>query len=136
MTHLGFIRAVSVDDLLPAACVLVDDPLLLVNKANLYCAVAVILFRLDLSHHTGTCIQDSYRDQRTVFVEDLGHSDLCRQNCFLHFSSLSAIRLKVYIADHTVIVAQGMSPYNRCTFYALNVCFIHPPRMPGMCSYV
>ena len=36
---------------------------------------------------------------------DMSHSDFCRQNCFLHFSSLSAPEGIVYIADHAAIVA-------------------------------
>ena len=90
---LGFVCAMSVDDFLFAARVLVDDSVLLIHEADLYCAVAVVLRSLYLSHHTGACLKHCHRNQSSVFVEDLGHSDFSCQNCFLHFSSLSAFRL-------------------------------------------
>ena len=66
------------------------DLFLLVCEADLYCAVAVVLNSLDLCYHTGTCLKNRYRNQYAVFIEDLSHSDFGCQNCFLHFSSLSA----------------------------------------------
>ena len=105
MPLLRLVGAVPVDNLFPAACVLVDDSLLLVHKAHLDCAVTVVLHGSHLRHHAGACLEHGHGDQYAVLAEDLSHSDFCRQNCFLHFSSLSAPEGIVYIADHAAIVA-------------------------------
>ena len=92
MSHLRLVCAVEVNHLPVAAGVLVDDPLLLVHKAHLNCLVAVVLHGLDLRDHAGACLKNRHRNQHASIGEDLGHSDFRCQNCFLHFSSLSAHR--------------------------------------------
>ena len=49
----------------------------LVNKADLYGLVAVVLLSLHLGHYTGTSLQNRHRNQDSLLIEDLGHSDLC-----------------------------------------------------------
>src|SRR5699024_10455861 len=75
---LSLCHTISVCDLLLAAVVFCDDLFFLVNKANLNCAVAVVLDCLDLRYHARACLKDSYRNQDSVlFIEDLSHSNFC-----------------------------------------------------------
>jgi hypothetical protein len=48
-----------------------------IAEANLYGCIAVFFFCLDLSNDAGACLKNSNRDQHSVLIEDLGHSDLC-----------------------------------------------------------
>ena len=84
MAFQRLVHAMSVNDLFLSALVSVDNSFLLVNEANLHCAVAVVLNRLDLRYHAGTCLKNGNRNQCAVFRENLGHSDLSSQNCLVH----------------------------------------------------
>ena len=65
----------SVNDFLLAGLVFVDDSFLLVNEANLYGLVAVVLNGLDLCYNAGTSLKYGYGNQYAVVVENLSHSD-------------------------------------------------------------
>ena len=77
VTLLCLVNTVSVDNFLLAACISVNDFVLLINEANLYCAVAVVLNGLNLCYYAGACLKNGYRNECAVFIEDLCHSDLC-----------------------------------------------------------
>ena len=53
MTLLSFIYTMSVNNFFLTSLVFVDDSFLLVDEANLYCLVAVVLNGLDLCNNAG-----------------------------------------------------------------------------------
>ena len=69
--------AMSVNDLLLSGCILVNYLVLFVNEAHLNCAVAIVLYCLNLCYHTRTSLKNCYRNEGSVFCKDLSHSDLC-----------------------------------------------------------
>ena len=71
----GFGNAVSVDYFFLTGRIFVDDSVFLINKANLNRTVTVILYSLDLCYNAGSCLKYGNRNQGSVFVEDLSHSD-------------------------------------------------------------
>ena len=60
MSHLSLVNAMSVNDFFLSVLVLVDDSFLLVNKANLYCAVTVVLCGLHLCYYTRSSLKYCY----------------------------------------------------------------------------
>ena len=48
-------------------------------------SVAVVLHGLLLNNDAGTGLNDGHRNDIALFVEDLGHTDLLADDCFLHF---------------------------------------------------
>ena len=77
MSFHGFRCAVSVDHFFFAALILIDDSVLLIDKTYLNCLVTVVFYCFHLCYIARPCLKYRYRNQRTVFIEDLGHSDLC-----------------------------------------------------------
>ncbi len=82
--------AVAVSDFLLAVLVNCGDALFSIAVADLNCLIAVILDCLDLCDYAGASLKDCYRNQSTVFLEDLGHTDLGCHNSFLHVYLFSA----------------------------------------------
>ena len=82
--------AVAVSNFLLAALVNCGDACLRLAEADLNCFVAVVLNGLDLCYDTGACLENCYRDECSVFPEDLSHADLGSHNSFLHLLPLSA----------------------------------------------
>ena len=64
----------------------------LVRESDLNRLIAVVLNGFDLRYHAGACLKHGYGSQCPILCKDLRHTNLCRQNCFLHVSSLSALR--------------------------------------------
>ena len=71
---LSLVNAVSVDYIFLPACS-VNNLFFLVNEANLYCLVSVVLYGLNLCYYTGTSLKYGYGNQHAIFIEDLSHSD-------------------------------------------------------------
>ena len=86
----GLAHAVAVCDFLLAVLVDGGDALFGFAVTDLNCLVAVVLDCLDLCDHAGACLKDCDGDQSSVFLEDLGHTDLGCHNCFLHSYLFSA----------------------------------------------
>ena len=63
---------------------LVELLLLDVLETELNGVVAVVLLGLELSDNTGAGFDDGDRDDLALSVEDLGHTDLLADDCFLH----------------------------------------------------
>ncbi|MNO05151.1 hypothetical protein D3C81_2264260 [compost metagenome] len=55
---------------------LADKLFSLINETYLYCIVAVVLNCFNLCNYTGASLENCYRSQYSVFIEDLCHSDL------------------------------------------------------------
>ena len=49
----------------------------LINKANLYSFVSIVLLCLNLCHYARTSLKNCYRNKNAFIVEDLSHSDFC-----------------------------------------------------------
>ena len=54
-------------------------------EAELYCIVAVVVDRLLLDDDAGTSLDNSYRNDVSDLVKDLGHTDFLSDNAFFHF---------------------------------------------------
>ena len=99
------VHAMSVHDFLLSALVLVYNLVFLLYKADLNCLVTIIFLCLDLCHDTRTSLKYGYRNQRTVFVEDLSHSDFCSQYRFLHFlTSVCSTAERLFVLTALILV--------------------------------
>ena len=56
------VYAMSVNDFFLSVLIFVNDSFLLVNKANLYCAVTVVFCGLNLCYHTRSSLKYCYRN--------------------------------------------------------------------------
>ena len=63
---------------------LIDKRFSFISEADLYGAVSIVFFCLDLCYDTRACFKNSYRSKCSVLVEDLCHADLPCENCLFH----------------------------------------------------
>ena len=72
---LSLLNTMSVNNFFLTALVFVDCSFFLVYISNLYGAVAIVVNGLDLGYYTGAGLKYGYRNQGTIFIENLSHSD-------------------------------------------------------------
>ena len=91
---------------------LVQASFLNILKTELYSIVAVLLFGLELSYNARTCFDYGAGNNLAVSIEDLGHTDLLADDCFVQhlFFLLKGYWLTAFDRQHDLAarVAAGL----------------------------